>query len=129
MRLAAVFLLGLVACKRTEGGAAAASGPAYPDTLVARGNEPFWAIRVDGPDAVVRTPDLPDGVSWTNGKWITSQESPKRWVYQARQRNAEGPELTLEVSEEPCTDSMSGAAFPRKAVLTFDRKRMEGCAS
>ena len=51
------------------------------------------------------------------------------WVYKARRERAEGLWLELEITEAPCTDSMSGESFPYKAVVTFEDRRMEGCAS
>ena len=51
------------------------------------------------------------------------------WVYKARRERAEGLWLELEITEVPCTDSMSGEAFPYTAAVTFEDRHMDGCAS
>ena len=99
-----------------------------PGIIAARGNEPFWAVSIDGRDAVVRTPDLPDGVKYKDGRWASSSGSPTRWVYRARRSNAEGRWLTLDITDQPCTDSMSGNAFPFTATVSYDEFRADGCA-
>lgn len=115
-----VAVLALTGCAAREKG---------PGVAGARGNEPFWAISIEGRDAVVRTPDHPDGVKYKDGRWTDAPGSPRRWVYRARRSDADGLQLALEVSESPCTDSMSGNAFPFTAAITFSGVRMEGCAS
>ena len=99
-----------------------------PGVSIARGNEPFWAVSVDGSVARVRTPDLPDGIAYYAGRW-KRDSTGAGWVYRARRERAEGLWLTLEISQTPCTDTMSGAESPFRAVLTYDDRRVEGCAS
>jgi uncharacterized membrane protein len=109
----------LFACAPAESG---------PSLKAARGNEPFWAVVFDstGDGATYRTPELPDGLRYREGRW---KRQDTGWVYKARRERAEGLWLELEITEAPCTDSMSGESFPYKAVVTFEDKRMEGCAS
>ncbi len=92
----------------------------------ARGNEPFWFVRVADAQVVARTPAEPDGVRYRDGKW--SRPDAMRWRYEARAEHAEDEQLTLELKEERCVDSMSGARYPFRAVLTRGGSRMEGCA-
>lgn len=93
----------------------------------ARGNEPFWMVRVDGGEATVRTPQAPEGVRYTDGRW--AHLNGAQWRYEAQRALGEGAKpLTLELSEERCIDSMSGARYPFRAILTRDGARMEGCA-
>ena len=98
-----------------------------PPIRTARGNEPFWAVSLTGDEATFRTPDLPDGINYREGRWKRSGTSGV-WVYRARRERAEGLWLELEITEAPCTDSMSGEAFPYKAAVTLEDRHMEGCA-
>jgi len=74
--------------------------------LQARGNEPFWAVTLEGSTARWRTPEEMDGVLYSGGEWT---ETPGGWRFEAQ--DAEG-ELVLEFLEEPCIDDMSGARYP-----------------
>jgi uncharacterized membrane protein len=95
--------------------------------VLAVGNEPFWSIRVDGGDALLRTPEEPDGVVFRDGTWSHSGDGP--WVFRARRGSPAGVEhLTMELTEARCVDSMSGARFPMKAAVTRERQRLDGCA-
>lgn len=114
-----LLLLPLVGCAPPEKG---------PPITGARGNEPFWAVTFTGQGATFRTPDRPDGIGYREGRWKRDGNGAK-WVYKARRERAEGLWIAVEVTEAPCTDSMSGESFPYKAVVTFEDKRMEGCAS
>lgn len=117
--IAAAMLPWLLACAPAEKG---------PGITRARGNEPFWAVTFEAQGATFRTPDRPDGIVYRDGRW-KREGTEAKWVYQARRERAEGLWISLEVSEAPCTDSMSGESFPWRAVVTFEDKRMEGCAS
>jgi uncharacterized membrane protein len=109
----------VLACAPAENG---------PPITRARGNEPFWAVTFEGEGATFRTPDLPDGINYRDGRW-KRKGTAAEWTFKARRERAEGLWLELQVTEAPCTDSMSGEAFPYKATVTFEDKHMEGCAS
>ena len=111
--------LAILACAPPEKG---------PAVQRARGNEPFWAVTFQGEGATFRTPEIPDGINYREGRW-KRQGTAAEWVYKARRERAEGLWISVEITEVPCTDSMSGESFPYKAVVTFEDKRMEGCAS
>ena len=91
--------------------------------LKAQGNEPFWSAVVDQGEVTVRTPERQDGVLYGSGRW--SHPDSSHWRYEAKR---EGEDLTLEITQTPCFDSMSGARFPFKAVLIRGGVRVEGCA-
>jgi uncharacterized membrane protein len=96
-------------------------------TIEARGNEPFWQMRVEGTDGWIRTPQTPDGIRYRDGRW--SQPSPKVWQFEAQRDLPEQVEkVTLEITETQCTDGMSGARYPYRAALTRGIERWEGCA-
>ena len=114
-----VSALAFVACAPSEKG---------PPISKARGNEPFWAVSFEGEGATFRTPELPDGIKYREDRW-KQEGATAEWVYKARRERAEGLWISLEITEAPCIDSMSGESFPYKAVVTFEDKRMEGCAS
>ncbi len=84
----------------------------------ARGNEPFWIVRVTGEEAVWITPEDQDGVTFPGGAWQATD--PGRFVYEAR-----GLILTLE--EEPCFDTMAGSRFPYTAEVEKEGTRYVGC--
>lgn len=87
--------------------------------LEARGNEPFWSVRVEGEEAVIRTPEASEGVSYRGGPWLEAPEGG--WRYRAVREGADGAgTLTLEVAEERCIDTMSGNSFPLVARLTTE---------
>ena len=91
-----------------------------PDAdLEARGNEPFWVVRVTGEEALWITPEDQDGVTFGGGAWQPTH--PGRFVYEARG-------LVLDLEEEPCFDTMAGARFPWTASVEKDGTRYVGCA-
>lgn len=101
-----------------------------PDAVVeARGNEPFWMLAVAGDTAVFRTPERQDGIAYAGGRWTRKGED--EWRYEASladATSAAGSTIELRLMEADCSDSMSGARFPYRAVLTLGTDRFEGCA-
>lgn len=92
----------------------------------ARGNEPFWTVNVDGAVTLLRTPGEPDGVRFAEGVWTRTDGT--HFHYQSRRQHADRTEsLTLQLTEEHCFDSMSGARYPFRATLIRDGSRMDGC--
>lgn len=92
--------------------------------LRAQGNEPFWSLEIDATAARVRTPDRPDGVAYAAGAWSRGA----RWRYEAQPVDGGRARLILELDESRCTDSMSGALYPLRAVLMHGGQRLQGCA-
>lgn len=94
--------------------------------LEARGNEPFWALRIAGDSARITTPAEPDGVPYMGGRWEHIDNT--HWTYAAQR--AAGPRDTLHVAvtEAPCTDSMSGARYPFQVTVTRVSLTLSGCA-
>ncbi len=92
----------------------------------ARGNEPFWVVRVEGGEARVLTPESPAGTDYHHGTWARSGDSA--WVYRARSRGDETDSLTLRLTTVRCIDNMSGAWYPFGAALSRGGSRVTGCA-
>lgn len=98
-----------------------------PDAqLEARGNEPFWNVQITGTRALFRSPEELTGVEYEEGVW---QRIDGGWRFQASRVDAPGATpLTLEVRSGRCTDTMSGALYPFRAMLERDDLIAEGCA-
>ncbi len=98
-----------------------------PDTEVqARGNEPFWGVDIDGGTARFRTPDEIDGIEYTAGAW---RETTDGWRFEAERDFVDGiAYLTVEITEERCYDSMSGAWYPFASRVSEGGTDYRGCA-
>ncbi|HVI58506.1 MAG TPA: hypothetical protein VM619_06470 [Luteimonas sp.] len=103
-------------------GAGAGEDPAGAARFRARGNEPFWAIDVEGDTLHYVTPDMPDG------RTLRAQRMPhaKGVAFSGAD---EGRPFNLDLTRTACTDSMSGQAFEFTATWDYDGRRMEGCAN
>lgn len=87
----------------------------------ARGNEPFWSVKVDG----------------TALTWTTPEMQPGKPLVAERSIDAKDVSFTghdgdvvfiLDISHTPCQDSMSGERFEFTATFTYDGEKMTGCA-
>ena len=105
-----------------DAGAGAGEDPAGAARFRARGNEPFWAIDVEGDTLHYVTPDMPDG------RTLRAQRMPhaKGVAFSGAD---EGRPFNLDLTRTACTDSMSGQAFEFTATWDYDGRRMEGCAN
>jgi uncharacterized membrane protein len=108
------------------------AGPEGPDCsrlppggdVEARGNEPFWTVRVTGASATVYTPETMDGVVYRDGTW--SRQDEGQWRFEASGEG--GATLALDLIEGVCRDGMSGARFPFTATLVRRGRAERGCA-
>jgi uncharacterized membrane protein len=87
----------------------------------ARGNEPFWAIDVEGDVLHFVTPEMPDGRT-LKGERIVHAKGV------AFSGEDEGRPFNLDITRTACSDSMSGDAFEFTATWDYDGQRMHGCA-
>lgn len=93
----------------------------------ARGNEPFWNVRVVDGEARWRTPEEMDGLRYHDGRWDSIADG--RWRFEATRSGVDGIEtLRLEMIEERCVDTMSGARFPYSARVEQGGRNWHGCA-
>lgn len=99
-----------------------------PDArLEARGNEPFWNLQVMNGEAVWRTPEELDGLTWFDGAWEALDGGSAR--YEARRDGVDGVEFVrLEVTPERCRDDMAGTWHPFTAQVRLGGFTWTGCA-
>lgn len=125
----AVCLLAACGAEPSPREVGSAEPPAWlRQPLEARGNEPFWNLRIDGGKALYRTPEEIEGLSY-RGVWeALPAERGWRW-HGRRAAPSGGPEvLAVEIVDRSCIDSMSGFRFPHRATLERDDGRHAGCA-
>ncbi|MEQ1691839.1 MAG: hypothetical protein ABMA00_11165 [Gemmatimonas sp.] len=94
--------------------------------LDAKGNEPFWSLRIGGDSARVRTPERPDGVLYIGGRW--SRDDAQHWRYAAHRADLTSDTLTVSLTEVRCIDSMSAARYPFQVTLIRAGATLTGCA-
>ena len=108
--------------------AAARAAPTVSDfsqPMTARGNEPFWALRIEGTRFTLSRPDQPDVVYEAPGARI----SPGTAAWTAKAADGRTLKVTLYVS--PCSDGMSDLAYPMtsEVELATDGEVLRGCAA
>lgn len=90
--------------------------------LLARGNEPFWAVRIEGARLTLMQPGVPEVVFTAPGAQVT----PGKATWEARAEDGEVLAVTLYVSE--CSDGMSDTRYAMSAEATFAGRTVNGCA-
>lgn len=91
--------------------------------LVARGNEPFWWIRLAGDEVEYRTPDRMEPL-----RLPPAVEGFSQGARTFRITLDDGSLVELELREAPCIDSMSGEVFPYVALRQVGGRSDPGCA-
>ena len=93
-----------------------------PQNIALRGNEPFWLMTLNQDHATYTTPDQEQEFALTgmddysdSGVWSLAIE---------QEDNAIG---TIHISDNRCTDSMSGKAHPYSVTLRMAGKELKGC--
>lgn len=100
---------------------AAPASAAADEVLRARGQEPSWELRIEGERLSFSAPGL--GLSF-------AAPSTKREITDGRPRlvaRSDEGELTVDVIERMCADSMSGMPFPIGVEVTFAGREFSGC--
>lgn len=129
--LIALAALALSACQQQAPEPAAATrAPApgivsdFSQPMIARGNEPFWAVRIDGTRFTLMRPGEAEVVFEAPGASIV----PGRAAWVARSADGREMRLTLYVSE--CSDGMSDQRYPMTAeVQLTGSETLRGCAA
>lgn len=129
--------LALVACQPPEAAGVAPDSQAAADAsqagagagmdisqpIMARGTEPFWAIRVtDGRILTYSAPGETDRVYRAEGATV----APGRATWVAHEPG--GEQLTLTVYASDCSDGMSDLNYPWVAEAALPNRRLHGCA-
>jgi len=91
--------------------------------IVARGNEPDWALRIAVDGVEMQGPDLPEAI-----RFGTATERFEGGARIFTTTHDDGRVLELEVRNESCTDSMSGERFPFTATRRWEGAEGAGCA-
>lgn len=98
--------------------AAVPAGPAF--RLI--GNEPFWNLEINSGGMVFRTPEDTVGNRFPPSQPVMAGDTV-RW-------NSANQVSVVEaiVVPQACSDTMSDKTWTHKAIVTIDRRKLEGCA-
>lgn len=88
----------------------------------ARGNEPFWSLKVDGTALTWTTPEMQPGRPLVAERLADADDGLRLTG------SDDGNAFTLDIQRTPCQDSMSGQEFEFTAAFTYDGEAMTGCA-
>jgi len=95
---------------------------ANADRLVAHGNEPFWAIEVEGDRLLWKTPELPEGRALVAERRVHATGAGYTGT-------DGGKPFSLVILAEPCSDGMSDRTYDYTATWTYAGQAMHGCAA
>ena len=122
-----LFSQGPPPTKKPPTGPAAPQSTHYPILLLAFGNEPNWSVRIGqkGPERL----DRPSYPPITLDPMDVSREgTADAWSYRAKD-TAAGAEVTVHLTRETCSDSVSGAKYTFRAVVQHTQiGTLNGCA-
>ncbi|MFP3517130.1 hypothetical protein SB766_13135 [Pseudomonas sp. SIMBA_077] len=90
--------------------------------FIARGNEPFWTLKVNGATLALITPDHLQGKPLHADSVISGDSTRYSGTDQ-------GTAFTLVIEPTPCTDSMSGEEFSHTSRWTYAGETHLGCAA
>ena len=125
--LAAVFLaLLLTACSQhvtsTTGSASSSASNGTAAQFIARGNEPFWTVKVNGSTLTLITPEN------LAGKQLNALQSVSSDSLKFTGQD-QGHAFTLLIVPGTCTDSMSDEVFSYTSTWTYAGDSNTGCAA
>lgn len=109
---------------------AALEGPGCNEDLRAvefraRGNEPFWGV--DIATAGITFSDFGRSLK-LSFPYVGPDVSPGRWRYTATTLDDGEHRITIDIEQDVCNDSMSGAYFTFAAEVDVDGRPYVGCA-
>jgi uncharacterized membrane protein len=107
----------------TEAQAAATQSADFSKPILARGNEPFWGLKIDGVTFTLSRPGQPDTVFTAPGAMIVPGKAS--WTAKA----ADGRTLVATLFVSDCSDGMSDQAYPMTAEVTLGSETLRGCAA
>lgn len=94
----------------------------FSKPILARGNEPFWSLKIDGVTFTLSRPGEPDVVFQAPGAQIT----PGKAIWTAKA--ADGRTLTATLFVSDCSDGMSEQQYPMTAEVALGDRTLRGCA-
>lgn len=93
-----------------------------PLPITAQGNEPGWQVRIN--DSSLTLTQM-SGANESNLTYLVSESTALRERYTAK--GAKG-EMKLAVTDQVCSDTMTGMPYPYTAQLKYDGQELNGCA-
>lgn len=91
--------------------------------MIAKGTEPFWAVRMEGKTFTLQRPDQPDVVFEHPGAQVT----PGKAVLPAK--SADGQTMTVTLYSSECSDGMSDLRYTMTAEVEIAGQMLNGCAA
>jgi uncharacterized membrane protein len=119
---AGTFVLEEVLYAGVQGQVRGCDEPAASYAVMARGNEPSWAVEVGDTGIVWRQPTEPKEIALGPPQ---TQDAEGAVRYHA---SGNGHDLELLVDAQTCRDAMSGEFFAYSARAVLDTKEFSGCA-
>ena len=95
----------------------------FSQPMTARGNEPFWAVTVEGTTLTLKRPGVADVAFQAPG--MAAQ--PGQAVWQAK--GPKGEPLTLKLFVADCSDGMSDTHYTLTAEVELVNETLRGCAA
>lgn len=89
--------------------------------FVAHGNEPFWAVEVDGTTLTWKTPEMPEG------RKLVAERSAHAQGVNFTGKDGD-KDFTLDIIGKQCSDGMSDETFEFTASWNYGGNTMTGCA-
>jgi uncharacterized membrane protein len=102
---------------------AAAQASDFSKPILARGNEPFWSLKIDGTAFTLSRPGQPDAAFTAPGAAIVPGKAS--WTAKA----ADGRTLTATLFVSDCSDGMSDMTYPMTAEVALGSDTLRGCAA
>lgn len=99
-----------------------AAPQAFAGEMLARGTEPFWALRIKETEMVLERPDFPPLTAPNPGPVMV--EGRAVW----RTQTEGGAPLEVILWEATCSDGMSDLVYGYEARVTLDGRTLSGCA-
>ena len=117
-----VFILEQLLYAASTGESRGCERPAADYVVLARGNEPFWAVQVTQAGMTWKQPEEPREISLTE---VQAEDAEGTVGYRASDAQHT---LELQIEAQSCRDSMSGEYFAFSARAVLDDKEFKGCA-
>lgn len=119
---AGVLVLEEVLYAGVEGELKGCDAPPADYIVMARGNEPFWAVEVHDGELIWRQPDEPREI-----RLSTPEQQDAEGAVRYRASGADR-QIEVLIDARACRDGMSGELFAYSAKAVLDGREYNGCA-